>query len=210
MMPSCKWPILCFCTFCACVFFLTPLPWEFNYAKRSAFLFSKRGLLVRFARGDVNMHKGYRLLPSFNNPLFQYELIWGQVHSLFYEHEFYLHENIKGWALDLVLKQRPGRTRKWAIARWGVNTQSAFGQIVCTFTVYSCFEKGCRKKCARDNPERCRTYFCCFPLVLAKICPWPPVPFFQISLKNSALKTTRNTFRDCRVHFFRQPFSKQL
>ena len=21
-------------------------------------------------------------------------------------------------------------------------------------TVYSCFEKGCRKKCARDNPER--------------------------------------------------------
>ena len=32
------------------------------------------------------------------------------------------------------------------------------------------------------------------------------VPFFQISLKNSALKATRNYFRDCRVHFFRQPF----
>ena len=32
----------------------------------------------------------------------------------------------------------------------------------------------------------------------------------QISLKNSELKTTHNTFRDCRVHFFRQPFSKQL
>ena len=36
------------------------------------------------------------------------------------------------------------------------------------------------------------------------------MPFFQISLKNSELKTTDNTFRDCRVHFFRQPFSKQL
>ena len=60
------------------------------------------------------------------------------------------------------------------------------------------------------NDWSCRTYFCCFPLILANICPWPPVPFFQISLKNSALKTTRNTFRDCRVHFFRQPLSKQL
>ena len=40
--------------------------------------------------------------------------------------------------------------------------------------------------------------------------PFPLVPFFQISLKNSELKTTDNTFRDCRVHFFRQPFSKQL
>ena len=29
-------------------------------------------------------------------------------------------------------------------------------------------------------------------------------------LKNSELKTTHNTFRDCRVHFFQQPFSKQL
>ena len=25
------------------------------------------------------------------------------------------------------------------------------------------------------------------------------VPFFQISVKNSELKTTHNTFRDCRV-----------
>ena len=56
----------------------------------------------------------------------------------------------------------------------------------------------------------CRTYFCCFPLAIANICPWPPVPFFQLSLKNRALKTTYNTFRDCRVHFFRQPFSKWL
>ena len=54
----------------------------------------------------------------------------------------------------------------------------------------------------------CRTYFCRFPLALANICPWPPVPFFQISLKNRTLKTTHNTLRDCRVHIFRQPFSK--
>ena len=40
---------------------------------------------------------------------------------------------------------------------------------------------------------------------------WYPgyVSFFQISLQNSALKATHNSFRDCRVHFFRQPFLKQ-
>ena len=54
----------------------------------------------------------------------------------------------------------------------------------------------------------CRTYFCCFLLAFANKRPWPLVPFFQISSKNSELKTTHNTFRDCRVHFFRQPFSK--
>ena len=78
------------------------------------------------------------------------------------------------------------------------------------------------EKCARDNPERqygicsihcswhcsCRTYFCCFPLALADICTLPLLPFFQISLKNSELKTTHSTFRGCRVHFIRQPFSK--
>ena len=60
------------------------------------------------------------------------------------------------------------------------------------------------------NDCGCRTYFCCFPLILANIGPGPLVPFFQISLENRADKTTHNTFRDCRVHFFRQPFSKQL
>ena len=54
----------------------------------------------------------------------------------------------------------------------------------------------------------CRTYICCFPLLLANVCPRPLVPFFQISLKNSELKATHNNCRDCRVHFFRQPFSK--
>ena len=54
----------------------------------------------------------------------------------------------------------------------------------------------------------CRTCFCCFPLALAGICTLPLLPFFQISLKNSELKTTHSTFRGCRVHFIRQPFSK--
>ena len=61
-------------------------------------------------------------------------------------------------------------------------------------------------------PDDCsyRTDFCCFPLALANICPWPLVQFFQISVKKSELKTTHNSYRDCRVHFFRQPFSKYL
>ena len=50
----------------------------------------------------------------------------------------------------------------------------------------------------------------CSTLKLANIRPWPLVPFFQISLKNIELETTHNTFRDWHVHFFRQPFSKQL
>ena len=88
--------------------------------------------------------------------------------------------------------------------------------------LYSYFEKGCRRNCARDNPRRwygiwsmhfswhcsCRIYFCCFPLALANILPWLLVSFSEISLKNSELKITHNTFRDCRVHFFRQPFLK--
>ena len=47
------------------------------------------------------------------------------------------------------------------------------------------------------NDCSCRTYFDCFPLALANICPWPLVPFFPISLENRADKTTHNTFRDC-------------
>ena len=83
--------------------------------------------------------------------------------------------------------------------------------------IYSYFEKGCRQKCARDDPEReiwdminthqcsrhcgCQNYLCCFHLARANIYPWPLMPFYQICLKNSELKTTHNTFRDCRVHF---------
>ena len=61
-----------------------------------------------------------------------------------------------------------------------------------------------------DNCSNCfRTYCWFFPLALANIlCPWPLVPFLQISLKNSELKATHNTFQDCRVHFFQLSFSK--
>ena len=45
---------------------------------------------------------------------------------------------------------------------------------------------------------------------LANKRPLPLLPFFQISLKNSELKTTHNALQDCRVHFCRQPFWKQL
>ena len=88
-------------------------------------------------------------------------------------------------------------------------------------TIYSYFEKGCRKNVHATIPRgdmgydqyavpdtSCRTYFCFFPLAIANISPWPLVPFLQISLKNRELKTTPNTFRDCRVHLFREPFSK--
>ena len=54
----------------------------------------------------------------------------------------------------------------------------------------------------------CQTYVCCFFSALVNICPWPLVSFSQNSLMNSELKATHNTFRDCLVHFLRQPFSK--
>ena len=91
--------------------------------------------------------------------------------------------------------------------------------------VYSYFEKGNVGKNVHTTTPKgnmgydqytvpndcsCRTYFCCFPMALANISLGPLVPFFQISLENRADKITHNTFRDCRVHFFRQPFSKQL
>ena len=85
--------------------------------------------------------------------------------------------------------------------------------------IYSYFQKGCRKKICTRHSERqygiwsvrcswhcsCWNFYCCFPLAFANIRPWPLVP-----LKNKELKTTHNTFRGCRVHFFRQPFSKGL
>ena len=94
-------------------------------------------------------------------------------------------------------------------------------ETVLAYSAYSYFEKVVEKNVHATIPKSnmgydqytvpdcsCQTYFCCFPLLLANICPWPLEPFFQISLKNSELKATHNTFRDYRVHFFRQPFSK--
>ena len=74
--------------------------------------------------------------------------------------------------------------------------------------VYSCFEKVVARNVHATilkgnmgydqytvrNDWSCQTYFCCFPWVFVNICLWLPVPFFQISLKDSALKATHNTF----------------
>ena len=83
---------------------------------------------------------------------------------------------------------------------------------------YSYFEKGCRKKNVHAIIPKGNMWYdqYTFPdsiaveptFVALNIRPLPLVPIFQISLKNSELKTTHNTFRDCRVHFFRQPFTK--
>jgi len=68
---------------------------------------------------------------------------------------------------------------------WIMSTTGYFG--------YSYFERGSRKKCARDNPKgnmgydqyivpddcSCRTYFCCFPLALQNTFPWPFVPILS-------------------------------
>ena len=68
---------------------------------------------------------------------------WDQVHNLSCENESYLHEHeksfhIKGWALNLVLIQRPGGTRKWPIDICIQDTLSVFlAQFVCL---------GCTKK----------------------------------------------------------------
>ena len=59
------------------------------------------------------------------------------------------------------------------------------------------------------NDCSCRTYFCCFPLALANICPWTFVLLFQIALENS-IQSHPQCYRDCRLYFFLQPFSKQL
>ena len=82
-----------------------------------------------------------------------------------------------------------------------LNQYAAISRKVVGKTVHATIPKGnmgynqytCSWHCS------CRTYFCCFPLALANIRPWNFLPFFEISLKNSELKTTHNTFRDCRM-----------
>ena len=65
--------------------------------------------------------------------------------------------------------------------------------------IYSYFEKVVGKNVHSTIPKgnmgydqyilpddcNCRIDLWCFPLPLANICPWPQVPFFQISLKKS-------------------------
>ena len=90
---------------------------------------------------------------------------------------------------------------------------------------YSYFEKGCRKNLHATIPKSNTGYDqYSAPNVVAVKSTF--VTFLQFSsrtfmgsraiilfffeLKNSVLKTTNNTFGDWRVHFFLQPFSKQL
>ena len=46
-----------------------------HLCKTSRIFIFKIRLDGEISMGDVNIHKGYRLLPSFNNPHLQYELI---------------------------------------------------------------------------------------------------------------------------------------
>ena len=104
---------------------------------------------------------------------------------------------------------------RWCLLRRGPNT-STFWKRIQLFP-----ERLLQKMCMWQSQKviwdminslfptlQLSTYFCCFSLALANISPWPLMPFFQIFLKNSEIKTAHNTFRDCRVHFFWQPFSK--
>ena len=89
---------------------------------------------------------------------------------------------------------------------------SAISRKVVGKTVHATIPKGNMgyDQCTFPDTVAVKHYFCCFSLPLANIRPRLLVPFFEISLKNSELKITHNTFQDCRVHFFRQPFLKKL
>ena len=92
-------------------------------------------------------------------------------------------------------------------------------------SVYSYLEKGCRKNVHATIPKGNMGYDQ-YTLFLTTVAVEPTFvaffqllqthfhalscQFFQISLKKGELKTTYNAFQDCRVHFSRQPFSKQL
>ena len=117
--------------------------------------------------------------------------------------------SIQSCVIDCILHFFPCNL---AVAHMGIQfnaVNTAISRKVVAKTVHATIPKGnmgydqytCPWHCS------CRTYFCCFPLALANICPCRLVPFFEISLKISDLKATHNTFRGCRVHFFRQPFS---
>ena len=89
---------------------------------------------------------------------------------------------------------------------WSVEISSRFGQWclqlhvfqerlsekMCTWQSWKVARNMIKLYTVPDNSS-CWTYFCCFPLAVANmLCPWPLVPFFQISLKNmySELKAT--------------------
>ena len=102
------------------------------------------------------------------------------------------------------------------------NSQSQYPKQPLSNQLYSFFEKGCRKNVHATIPKgnmgygqytvsnecSCRTYICCFPVALENMSVAPRAILSDFFEEPSALKTTHNTFRDCRVHFFRQPCSK--
>ena len=89
------------------------------------------------------------------------------------------------------------------INEWTITLFTAVSRKVVGKNVHATIPKGTMGYNQYTVPWHCsfQTYFRCFPLALGNIRPWPLMPFFQISLKKSELKTTHNTFRDCRVHF---------
>ena len=95
----------------------------------------------------------------------------------------------------IFLKTVYNKTIFWIWFLWCPST--AISRTVVGKNVHATIPKGNTGYDQYTVPDdcSCRTYFCCFPLALANICPWPPVPFFQISLKNRALKTTHNTVK---------------
>ena len=80
-----------------------------------------------------------RPLSSSKNPHFQNE---ARCTTLSCANEFYLQENenddfhIKGWASTLILKQRPGRTRKWPIIKRHLKVKNTIFQV---FDFADCF-----------------------------------------------------------------------
>ena len=85
------------------------------------------------------------------------------------------------------------------------------------------FRETSEKKCTRQSrnviwdmintlflTRSCRSYFCCFALALGNIVHGLSYHSFKFLSRTVNSKPTHNTFWDCRVHFLRQPFSKQL
>ena len=107
------------------------------------------------------------------------------------------------------------------VKRRGAQKQYFFQYYCSKVFIYGYFEKGCRRKRARATiPEgwnMINTLFLTmqlsnFLLMLSfstrKHTSMASRAILSNFLKNSKLKTTHNTFRDCRGHFFPQPFSK--
>ena len=110
-----------------------------------------------------------------------------------------------------------------AVKQRGAQKQYSFQYYCSKVFIYSYFEKGCRKKCARatipEGWDMINTLFLTLQVSNLLL-----MLSFSIRkhtsmasrdrailsnfLKNVKLKTTQNTFRDCRVLFFPQPFSK--